>query len=75
MAIAEYRIVYAQPNAFEIKTSVGKLPKELSGRFTDRGQAQQALDLFEVTNYNRKCAVAKQARKDRRAEEAAKDGD
>lgn len=70
MAIVEYSIVYAEPNAFEIKTNIARLPKELKGRFTDRGQAQKALDLFELTSYSRKCAVAKQARKDRRAERA-----
>lgn len=48
--VKELKIRYSQPNAFEVYyEGGGELPMALQGRFTDRGSAQKAIDLYLST--------------------------
>lgn len=53
----ELKIRYTQPSAFEIYyEGGGEVPAVLQGRFTDRGQAQKAIDQYLLTKPVRKTA-------------------
>lgn len=46
----ELKIRYSQPNAFEVYyEGGGELPEVLQGRFTDRRNAQAAIDNYLLT--------------------------
>ena len=68
----QYKIRYSQPNAFEIYLEGGKVAGALQGKFTSRGEAQKAIDLWERTDWKRSRTVAKEARKEKYAATAAK---